>query len=151
MEVFMSSLAAVLGATALSLVAGLIPASAQEIWFNMTNYASSNGVDGPQGWNKLFVEPDAPWPGFMDHVQVLAAAGIAQTPDDVLAKTFAKLKPHHIKFAIESLAQSWVGEAPCGHGVESFYDPPSARKIAQRIKAAGGELDCIAMDEPLYS
>jgi hypothetical protein len=120
MEVFMRSLAAVLGATALSLVAGLTPASAQEIWFNMTNYASSNGVDGPQGWNKLFVEPDAPWPGFMDHVQVLAAAGIARTPDDVLAKTFAKLKPHHIKFAIESLAQSWVGEAPCGHGVESF-------------------------------
>jgi hypothetical protein len=32
----------------------------------------SNGVDGPQGWSKLFVEPGTPWPGFMNHVQVVA-------------------------------------------------------------------------------
>jgi hypothetical protein len=104
------------------------PASAhvQEIWFNMTNYASSDGVDGPPCWNKLFVNPDTSWPSFMNHVQVVAAAGIAQTPDDVLSKTFARLKEQHVKFAIESLAQSWVNEPPCGHGVESFYDPPFA-------------------------
>jgi hypothetical protein len=121
-----------------------------QIWFNLTNYKMSNGVDGPQGWNKLFVEPGAPWPAFMNHVQVVAGAGIAQIPDDVLAKVFVKLDQHHIPFAIESLAQSWVHEPECGHGVESYYDPPGARKIAEKIKAAGGELAYVAMDEPLF-
>jgi hypothetical protein len=143
----------VLGLLALSLSLGptlAATAGGPEIWFNLTNYTQSNGVDGPQGWNRLFVEPDAPWPSFMDHVQVVAATGIAQTPVDVLAKTFAKLKQHHVKFAIESLAQSWVNEPPCGHGVESFYDPPGARKVAEKIKATGGELAYVAMDEPLF-
>jgi hypothetical protein len=113
-------------------------ATTPQIWFNMTNYEMANGVDGPQGWNKLFVDSSEPWPDFMNHVQVVAAAGIAKIPDDVLSKTFAKLKQKHIQFGIESLAQSWVHEPVCGHGVESFYDPPSARKIAEKIKAAGG-------------
>jgi hypothetical protein len=125
-------------------------ASAPQIWFNLTNYTMSNGVDGPQGWNKLFADPGTPWPDFMNHIQVVAAAGIAQVPDDVLAKTFVKLNQHHIPFAIESLAQSWVHEPPCGRGVESFYDPPGARKVAEKIKAAGGELAYVAMDEPLF-
>jgi hypothetical protein len=76
----------------------------------MTNYAGQPGVDGPQGWNKLFGQPDAPWPDFMNHVQVLAAAGIANTPDDILIKAFAKLGQKHISFAIESLAQSRVNK-----------------------------------------
>ena len=39
-----------------------------EIWFFLRGYAmnpqNSHGVDGQQGWRKLFVEPDAPWPPF---------------------------------------------------------------------------------------
>jgi hypothetical protein len=108
------------------------------------------GVDGPQGWRKLFADPNPPWPAFMDHIRVVAAAGIMQVPDDVLAKMFAKLKQKHIAFAIESLAQSWVHEPQCGHGVESYYDPPGARKVAEKIRAAGGQIDMVAMDEPLY-
>nr|WP_291692149.1 hypothetical protein [Bradyrhizobium sp.] len=126
------------------------PAMAQQIWFNMTNYNMPGGVDGPQGWRKLFDDPNAPWPDFMNHVQVVAAAGIMQVPDDVLAKMFVKLKQKHISFAMESLAQSWVHEPECGHGVESYYDPPGARKVAEKIKAAGGQIDIVAMDEPLY-
>jgi hypothetical protein len=125
-------------------------AAAPQIWFNMTNYNMPGGVDGPQGWRKLFSDPNSPWPGFMDHVQVVAAAGIMQVPDDVLAKMFAKLKQKHIPFAIESLAQSWVHQPECGHGVESYYDPPGARKVAEKIRAAGGQIDMVAMDEPLF-
>lgn len=121
-----------------------------QIWFNLTNYNMPGGVEGPQGWNKLFVESNAPWPEFMNHVQVVAAAAIQQVPDDVLAKMFAKLKEKHIAFAIESLAQSWVHEPECGRGVESYYDPPGARKVAEKIRAAGGQIDFIAMDEPLF-
>jgi len=126
------------------------PAAAQQIWFNLTNYNMPGGVDGPQGWRKLFGEADAPWPDFMNRVHVVAAAGIMQVPDDVLAKMFVKLKQKHLTFAIESLAQSWVHEPECGHGVESYYDPPGARKVAEKIKAAGGQIDIVAMDEPLY-
>lgn len=121
-----------------------------QIWFNLTNYNMPGGVDGPQGWNKLFVDSDAPWPGFMNHVQVVAAAGIMQVPDDVLSKMFTRLREKHIPFAMESLAQSWVHEPECGHGVESYYDPPGARKVAEKIRADGGQIDYIAMDEPLF-
>jgi hypothetical protein len=134
------------------LAIALLPSAthAQQLWFNMTNYNMPNGVDGPQGWNKLFVEPNAPWPEFMNHVQVVAAAGIWQTLDTVLAKAFSKLNQHHIPFAMETLAQSWVHQPECGHGVEGYYDPPGARKTAEKIKAAGGELAYVAMDEPLW-
>jgi len=91
-------------------------AAAPQIWFKMANYKGTQGVDGPQGWRKLFSDPNASWPGFMDHVQVVAAAGIMQVPVDVLAKMFVKLKQKHIAFAIESLAQSWVNQPACGQG-----------------------------------
>lgn len=126
-----------------------------EIWFFLRPYAvMANGVDGRQGWQKLFLEPNAPWPPIMDDVQVVALAGNMKTvPDDVLATAFAKLKQKRIGFAIESLAQSWVGyeQYKCGHGVEGYTDPPGNAQIARRIKAAGGELVYVTMDEPLYN
>ncbi len=121
-----------------------------QVWFNLTNYVGVPGVDGTQGWNLLFDAPNAPWPDFMDHGQVLAAAGIWKTPDAILTKAFTKLKAHHVAFAMESLALSWVHQPKCGQGVESFYDPPGARLTANKIKAAGGELVYVAMDEPLW-
>jgi len=134
-----------------------------EIWFFMRGYTANpdptknHGINGQQGWRKLFLEPDAPWLPFMDHVQVIALAGgaIATTPDDVYAKTFAKLKERNVKFAIESLALSWVGipgkKPGCGKGVESFTDPSGNAKIARKIKATGGELAYVTMDEPLFN
>jgi hypothetical protein len=121
-----------------------------QVWFNMTNYEGPPGVDGPQGWNVLFGDPNAPWPAFMNHVQVIAGAGIWKTPDGILTKAFTKMKTKHVEFAMESLAQSWVNQPKCGQGVESFYDPPGARLTANKIKAAGGEIAYVAMDEPLW-
>lgn len=130
-------------------------AALPEIWFFLRPFAmSKQGVDGQQGWQKLFLEPDAPWPAFMDHVRVVAFAGNMKTvPDEVLAQAFAKLKQKRIGFAIESLAQSWVGyeQYKCGHGIEGYTDPPGNAQIARRIKAAGGELVYVTMDEPLYN
>jgi hypothetical protein len=129
-------------------------AAPPEIWFFLRPFAiSKQGVDGQQGWQKLFMQPDAPWPPFMDHVRVVAFAGNIRTvPDDVLASAFAKLRERHIGFAIESLALSWVGfQEHCGKGVESFTDPSGNADIARRIKALGGELAYVTMDEPLYN
>jgi hypothetical protein len=98
----------------LSLILGVLLIAAQsaiaaaavntpEIWFFLRSYnmnpQNSHGVEGQQGWNRLFVEPDASWPPFMDHVQVVALAGaIKATPDDVYTKTFAKLKEKNPNF-----------------------------------------------------
>jgi hypothetical protein len=120
-----------------------------EIWFFLRGSESeAHGVDWKQGWERLFLQPDAPWPQFMSHVQVVAIS--PNVPDDILAKAVARLKKKHIALAMEVLAQSWVGEPVCGHNVESYTDPPGTAKIARRIKDAGGELTYITMDEPLW-
>jgi hypothetical protein len=54
------------------------------------------------------------------------------------------------KTEAEAQRVRWVDEPQCGHGVESYYDPPGARKVAEKIRAAGGQIDMVAMDEPLY-
>lgn len=131
--------------------------SIPEIWFFLRGYATdpqkSHGVDGQEGWQKLFMDPDARWPSFMDHVQVVAFNGNIKTvPDDVLAKAFTKLNEKHVAFAIESLSLSWVGfsDRHCGNGVEGYTDPPGNLAIARRIKAAGGNLAYVTMDGPLF-
>ena len=137
-----------------SVMAAGLGAPTPEIWFFLRPYAMmAHGVDGQQGWQKLFMQPDAAWPPFMDHVRVVALAGnFKSLPDDVLRSAFAKLREKHIGFAIESLALSWVNfHEPCGKGVESFTDPPGNADIARRIKALGGELVYVTMDEPLYN
>jgi hypothetical protein len=117
-------------------------ANTPEIWFFLRSYnmnpQNSHGVEGQQG----------PWPPFMDRVQVVALDGaIKATPDDVYTKTFTKLKEKSVKFAIESLALSWVGfHEPCGKGVESYTDPPGNAQIARKIRADGGELAYVTMD-----
>jgi len=131
--------------------AGENPArEAPQVWFNLTNYNMGKGVDGAEGWQVLSRGPGAAWPPVMDQVQVVAAAGLQQVPDEVLARMLAELKARRLPFAMESLAQSWVNQPRCGRGVESYYDPPGARKVAQRIAAAGGRLSFVAMDEPLF-
>jgi len=139
-----------------SVAAAAAPAKAvtPEIWFFLRPYAmTAHGVDGRQGWQRLFLQTDTPWPPFMSHVRVVAFAGNFKTvPDDVLVKTFAKLEERHIGFAIESLAQSWVGfPEHCGRGVEGYTDPPGNAHVARKVKAAGGELTYVTMDGPLAS
>ncbi|MBV8919852.1 hypothetical protein [Bradyrhizobium sp.] len=146
--------ASLLLASPAAMTAASSNATTPEIWFFLRPYAMmAHDVDGQQGWQKLFLQGGAPWPPLMNHVRVVAFAGnFKMVPDDVLAKAFAKLKEKHIGFAIESLALSWVGfNEPCGKGVESFTDPPGNADIARRIKALGGELVYVTMDEPLYN
>jgi hypothetical protein len=50
--------------------------SVPETWFFLRGCTmNAHGDDGQQGWQKLFRQPDVPWPQFMDHVQVVAFAG----------------------------------------------------------------------------
>jgi hypothetical protein len=40
--------------------------------------------------------------------------------------------------------------AHCGEGVEGYYAPFATAALAAKLKRAGGELQYIAMDEPLF-
>lgn len=126
-----------------------------QIWFFLRGYKNTwHEVDSLQGWQKLFMQPDTPWPPFMDHVQVLAVAGtdtLLSIPDDVLAKAFAQLRQKHIAFAIEMPAQNFLGQPKCGRGVEGYTDPATSARVARKIKGAGGEISFVSMDGTLMS
>lgn len=129
---------------------GVRAAGKPQIWFFMTNYDATPGSEGREGWDRLFAGTDRPWPEVMKSVKVIAAGKVEEVPDNVLKRMFVRLRQHHVSFAVEILAQNWFGEAPCGHGVESYSDPAGAAKLAAKIKAAGGRIDHIMMDEPLF-
>ena len=40
---------------------------------------------------------------------------------------------------------------PCGKGVESYTDPAGNAQITRKIKADGGELVYVTMDEPIFN
>jgi hypothetical protein len=119
-----------------------------EIWFFMRGSESSvNGVDWKQGWARL-ANASSPTPRVLDNVQVVAIS--PNVPDDLLAKALATLKKKGVRLGMEFLAQSWVDQPSCGQKIEGYTDPPGNAKIAERIKAAGGTLTYLTMDEPLY-
>jgi len=121
-----------------------------EIWFFMRgDRGQASGVDTREGWDRLFLRPDVQWPRSLDHVSVIGLSN--DIPDDILKKAIDVLNRRHIKLALEVLAQSWVGQPVCGHNVDGYTDPPGNAQIARRIKAAGGTIDYITMDGPLYS
>jgi hypothetical protein len=124
------------------------PSRSPEIWLFLRGSESApKNVDWKEGWDRLS-DRDAELTRTLRQVQVMAISH--NVPDDLLAKAITILKRKHIRLAMEVLAQSWVNQPLCGKGVESYTDPPGNAKIAARIKAAGGTLAYITMDEPLW-
>ncbi|MDR3616753.1 MAG: hypothetical protein P4L53_24565 [Candidatus Obscuribacterales bacterium] len=98
---------------------------------------------------------DAPrneWDRVARHVNVVRfnAGYIKKLPEDVLVKIINDLKSRNIAVGMVVLALNWVGQEPCGKGVEGYGDPGMAKNVIAKIKAAGGTIDYIEMDEPLY-
>jgi hypothetical protein len=130
------------------------PVQTPQIWLDL------GGLGKPvpsQSWNILFLQPDAPWPEFMNHV---ASVGILtqvleRISDADLAKVVARLKEKHIGLGIEMLAQAYTlpgvdAPAHCGEGVEGYYAPFATAALAAKLKRAGGTPQYISMDEPLW-
>jgi hypothetical protein len=125
-----------------------------QIWFNLNGFGKPETY---QGWDILFYRPDAPWPEFMNHVTTVGMTTqvLYAIPGDNLAKVVARLKQKHIVLGTEMLAQAYTlpgvdAPAHCGEGVEGYYAPEVTALIAAKLKRAGGELQFIAMDEPLW-
>ncbi len=125
-----------------------------QIWFAL----GGMGKPAPaQSWNTLFFDSDPPWPEFLNHVTTLGVLTqvLSQIPEDKLAKVVARLKQHHVGLGVEMLAQAYTlpgASAPpgCGQGVEGYFAPEVTAALAAKLKRAGGALQFIAMDEPLW-
>jgi hypothetical protein len=105
---------------------------------------------GSEDFMALF-EPDAPWQVAASHLSVFklygewvayhaSAAQLEQVVQDIRRRGFA--------LAVEVGPLNATSE--CGQGIEGFAGHDEGRLIADRIIAAGGTIDVIALDEPLY-
>jgi hypothetical protein len=133
---------------------GGIPAAAQSptVWFAPRNQPP---IPAPDFMN-LF-QPNAPWPNAASRVQVfkLFPQFLQLASDADLQTVFVNLQQRHIKLAIEYGLLNpddpllCGGKDPqCGQ-VEGFDGALLATDLA-RIKALGGDLQFVAMDEPLW-
>jgi hypothetical protein len=103
---------------------------------------------GSDDFMDLF-SPDAPWGQAARHIQVLKLYGewvSGPATDEQLKRVVADLQRRGIALGVESGPLKANG---CGAGVEGFAEPGWTR-LAARIKAAGGTIDYIDMDEPYY-
>jgi hypothetical protein len=103
---------------------------------------------GSDDFMDLF-SPDAPWQNAAHHIQVFKLYGewvFATATDEQLKRVVSDLRRRGIALGVEG---GPLKASDCGAGVEGFAEPQWAR-IAARIRAAGGIIDYIDMDEPYY-
>ena len=105
---------------------------------------------GSDDFMNLFT-PDAPWQEAAGHIQVFKLYGewVAYSATDAQLKQVVEdLQQRGIALAVE--AGPLNAPSNCGQGVESFAGTEEGLKIAGRIKAAGGTLNFIGLDEPYF-
>jgi hypothetical protein len=107
---------------------------------------------GSEDFMDLFT-PDAPWTKAAERVHVFKLYGewVASSPwtaqkDAELKQVVADLTRRGIAIAFE--AGPLTATSTCGAGIEGFAGPEEGLRIARRIKAAGGEVRFVALDEP---
>jgi hypothetical protein len=122
---------------------------AGQIWFAPVDPIADYGErKGQSDFMRLFADPAA-WPDSLATINViqLYSQFIDQASDDQLRTVFAFLKAHEIGLAVET----WVlhpGANGCGTGLEGYLPRPDLpARFAARIKALGGDLRYITVDE----
>jgi F5/8 type C domain len=103
---------------------------------------------GSDDFMDLFL-PDAPWQTAAHHIQVFKLYGewVHDTAtDEQLKQVVVDLRRRGIALGVEG---GPLKARDCGAGIEGFAESGWDR-IADRIKAAGGTIDYIDMDEPYY-
>jgi hypothetical protein len=141
---------------ALAFAIGVCPASAQQLWFVPQGGIPPSPPPPAADFMELF-KPDAPWQMGAGHLEVfgLYPAFVFGAPQDQINIIVADLNRRHISIALE-VGMIDVGRKAdnpsCGGWglVEGYGTTAQAKKISDKILKAGGVLDYIAMDEPLW-
>jgi len=105
-------------------------------------------TDKPADYMDLF-KPDSPWTVAASGVKVfkISTQMALRGSDEQLRTIIEGLKRRHIAMAIE--LGVLINSERCGKGTEGFGSPPAVEVVSKRIKDHGGELDYVAMDEPI--
>lgn len=103
---------------------------------------------GADDFIELF-EPDAPWAEAAERVHVFKLYGewVGYATPDQLRTVVRNAQERGFALAMEFGPLDAEG---CGDGIEGFSGVAYAVSAAERVKAAGGELHLLAMDEPYY-
>ena len=105
---------------------------------------------GSEDFLDLF-EPDAPWSDAAAHLHVFKLYGewVAYHASEAeLRMAVEGIRQRGLALAVE--AGPLDPPADCGQGIEGFAGTDEGRLIARRILDAGGRIDLIALDEPLF-
>lgn len=130
-------------------------AQAQEIWFSPQAAVANSPLSRAADLMDLF-KPDAPWQQAASHVKVfkLYASYLGHAPQDEINTIIADLNRRHMAIALEVgvINIGFAPRPPCGGLglVEGHGTPEWALSISKKVKDAGGFINYIAMDEPLF-
>jgi hypothetical protein len=104
---------------------------------------------GPSDFMDLFAA-NAPWQtaAAKIHVFKVSAQLMGRGSDTDLAHVFEALKARHIALAVEIGLLS--GDGTCGRGMEGYSAPRSGEVLAAKVRRLAGNLEYIALDEPLW-
>jgi len=108
-------------------------------------------LDEPADYMDLF-KPDAPWSKAASGLAVFKVGTrfVLHADDAELRTMIDDLKRRHIAFAVELGLLENGGPGTCGYGVEGYGNPTAVESVAKRVKALGGQIDYVAMDEPVW-
>lgn len=145
-------------ASAIALVAALASSSAdaQEIWLGPPAAPINSPLHRANDLMEMF-KPDAPWKDAASHLKAfqLPASYLGHAPQDEVNAIVADLNRRHLPLAL-AVGVMNIGpkntNPPCGGlgQVEGYGTPEWAQNISRKIKEAGGTIQYIAMDEPLF-
>jgi len=127
-------------------------ATASQIWITVT---AAPARPNPR-WQGIRTDQldqwkaNAPWQTVAAHTRVakLIAGNVENSKDADLRAAIDDVKRRHMELALE--IGPLVRSADCQSKTESYGNPGETEAILRKIRAAGGDLRYIAMDEPFY-
>jgi hypothetical protein len=135
---------------ALALLLPSVSTKAAEIWLAGLAPTMFSGVHNGDTSDYLSLfQQGAPWPRAASVVRVfkIYSQFVNRASDAELRTAFTDLRRRNIALALE--AGPMTAGANCGHG-EGYGGPLTAGRIAERIRQSGGDVQYLAMDEPLW-
>jgi hypothetical protein len=106
-------------------------------------------IDPPSD-GRAMLKPNAPWPVSSAHMAYfkMPSQAIEGSTDEEMHAVIEGLRRRHIGLAIE-MGLLLDGPNGCGHGFEGMGALHEPDNVIRRMKALGGTIDAVSMDEPV--